>query len=131
MPAISKLCILCLPVAIALGLAGAAPADAKLIQVPSQADLQSLTPDGAAGSVSTTRQLCRSQRTVRLYKEASWGTFNTADVWATARTGTDGAWHVSGPLPQGLYYAVVEAQTVKKRHNRLLCGDSTTGEKYI
>jgi hypothetical protein len=112
----------------------AAPAEAKVINVPSQVDLGSLTVDGASGSVSTSRQPCRGQRTVRLYMENTWSysSIATSNVWATAHTAADGSWHVAGPLPQGQYFAVVEQQRVQtKKHVRLLCGEATSGEKYI
>jgi hypothetical protein len=119
---------------VALGLTAAAPADARLISVPSQVDLASLTVNGASGSVSTSRQVCRGQRIVRLYIENTWSysSIPTSNVWATARTAADGSWQVAGPLPQGQYYAVVEQQRVQKtKHLRLLCGEATSSEKYI
>jgi hypothetical protein len=129
-----KLAILLAFATVALGWTTAAPAEARLINVPSQIDLASLTVDGASGSVSTARQACRGQRTVRLYLENTWSysSIPTSNVWATARTAADGSWQVAGPLPQGLYYAVVEQQRVQKnKHLRLLCGEATSGEKYI
>jgi hypothetical protein len=134
MSGISKLRILCLVAVIALGTIGAAQAEAKKarIAVGSGITLESLSPNGASGFVSSARQACLGQRTVILYREESWTSIPTSGPWATTRTRADGSWVVPGPLPQGSFYAVVGPQQVEKKHVRLTCEDATTsGEKWI
>jgi hypothetical protein len=133
MPPKAKIVALAMAAAVAVSVIGVSRADAKKARVAAASNitLESLSPNGASGSVSSTHQACLGQRTVTLYREESWTSIPTSGPWATTRTRADGSWVVPGPLPQGSFYAVVGPQQVEKKHVRLTCEDATSGEKWI
>ncbi|MFL5906832.1 MAG: hypothetical protein ACJ75Z_04450 [Solirubrobacterales bacterium] len=133
MPRRAKIAALCVALVAVLAVSAVADAAAPAARgyftkrVASNITLETVNQDGARGNVSSNKGACQSERTVFLYREESWTSVPTSGVWATARTKPDGSWVVPGPLPQGVFYAVVQPN----RNGKLACGDSTSREAYV
>jgi hypothetical protein len=133
MPRRSKIAALCIALLAVLLVTTAADARVKKARgeftqrVSSKITVESVNQDGARGIVSSDKAGCRAERTVFLYREESWTSVPTSGVWATTRTKPDGSWVVPGPLPQGVFYAVVQSN----RNGKLACGDDSSGESYV
>ena len=132
MPARAKIAAACVALLAVVVMTAAADARPKMRshftqRVASKITVESVNQDGARGVVSSVKAGCRAERTVFLYREESWTSVPTSGVWATTRTRPDGSWVVPGPLPQGVFYAVVQPN----RNGKLACGDDTSGENYV
>jgi len=111
MRSIWKINALCIAVAlIAVVSLGAAAADgaARKARVGSRITLESLSPDGAGGHVSSTRRACRAQRRVTFYRVNSGSSVPSSEQMGSTLTRKNGSWAIPGPLPPSQYHAVVQ-----------------------
>jgi hypothetical protein len=107
-----KISMLCLALVLAVSLAVAADATAKRPRVSSEVALQSVSPDGATGHVTSGRK-CRAQRQVSFYRVNTGPSVPSSEPVTSTWTRGDGSWAVPGPLYPSEFFAVVQAKTVK------------------
>jgi hypothetical protein len=116
-----KISTICLALVLAVSLAAAANATAKKINLSSEIALQSVSPDGAVGHVSSGRR-CRAQRQVSFYRVNSGPSVPSREPVTTTWTRGDGSWAVPGPLYPSEFFAVVQT----KRAKGVVCQSATS-----
>jgi hypothetical protein len=125
MRSIGRIGVLCLALALAVGLgsvSGAAAKKAKKAHVATQATVTAVGPDGVTGLVSGSHKACRAQRHVTLYRVDSVGSVPNNEFVASTWTRGDGSWAVPGPLFPSEFFAVVDS----KRAKRVVCSSATS-----
>jgi hypothetical protein len=125
MRSIGRIGVLCLAVAVSLGLAADAGASKKgraKSHVTSQVTVEAVGPDGVIGRVSGSQQACRAQRQVTLYRVDSPGSVPNNEFVASTWTHGDGSWEVPGPLFPSEFFAVVGA----KKSKQVVCSSATS-----
>jgi len=128
MRSIDRIGVLCLAVALAVGLAPAATAakKSKKSRVTTHAIVQSVGPDGVTGRVLGNRVACRAQREVTLFRVNSGPSVPSGEFVAVTWTRGDGSWTVPGPAYPGEFLAVVDAKSAK----RVVCSAATSNSLH-
>jgi len=119
--------VLCLALVLGIGLGAGSASGKTKKRPPSQITLDSVTPDGAHGRVSSARGACVGDRTVTLYQEATWTTNQTSVPVATTHTSPSGAWSIDRATYPGLYYATVGPKRIKTT----VCRDAGSNPNYF
>jgi hypothetical protein len=102
---------LCLALVLAMSLSGLADGAGGKSRVRSTVRFDSLTADGAGGSVSSHRGVCRTQRQVLLYRVNSGPSVPSSERVAYTRTRADGSWAIPGPIYPSEFFAVVQRKS--------------------
>jgi hypothetical protein len=102
---------LCLALVLAMSATGVADGAGGKSRVSSTVTFNSLTADGASGSVSSRRGICRAQRQVVFYRVNSEGSIQSSERVASAWTHGDGSWAIPGPIYPSEFFAVVQRKS--------------------